>query len=94
MCNNIVSSPVGIALGAEQGGHIENIKVYNNIVYGGSSHGIVVTAWIGVNEGTKNNLQIVNNTVYKCGKGVWGGGIRVESKRVGNIIINNIKFSF
>jgi hypothetical protein len=60
--NNVVSAPVGIALGAEQGGHIENIKVYNNIIYGGSSHGIVITAWPAEEEGTKKNLTIVNNT--------------------------------
>lgn len=87
--NNVVTTPEGIALGAEQGGHIENIKVYNNIVYGSSSYGIVVTSWIGENEGTKRNVEIVNNTVYGCGWGDWGGGIRVETEKVENIIINN-----
>lgn len=93
--SNIVSTPVGIAIGAEQGGLAENVSVYNNIIHNCYYHGIEVTNWVMPNTGYKKNIYIINNTVYKCGylSGSYpsGNGIFIESEHNldSNFVINN-----
>ncbi|MBD3383972.1 hypothetical protein GF407_03505 [candidate division KSB1 bacterium] len=93
--NNVVSTPVGIAVGAEQGGTVENVHVYNNIVYNCYSTGISITNWVSPYTGVKKRIYVLNNTVYGCGHfvGAWpvGGGIYLESRvpEDEDIIISN-----
>ncbi len=93
--NNVVSTPVGIAVGAEQGGTVENVHVYNNIVYNCYSTGINITNWVSPYTGVKKHIYILNNTIYGCGHFVesWpaGGGIYLESRVAEdeNIVISN-----
>jgi hypothetical protein len=80
---NIVSTPFGIGIGAEEGGTIENIYVHNNIVYNCYYRGITITNWVYPNAGPKKHIYIVNNTICRCGNITdgWpdGGGIYIES---------------
>ncbi|MBN2571204.1 MAG: right-handed parallel beta-helix repeat-containing protein, partial [Ignavibacteriales bacterium] len=93
--SNLVSTPHGIAIGAEEGGHVDNVKVYNNIVYKCYSTGIEITNWVEPNTGSKSNIYILNNTVHNCGhlSGTWpvGNGIYVSSKHPddSNFVIRN-----
>jgi chitodextrinase len=58
----------GIALGAEQGGTLTNINVYNNVVDQWSDHGITVQHWKANGGAVTNvytNISIFNNTLNK-----------------------------
>ncbi|MBN2382671.1 right-handed parallel beta-helix repeat-containing protein [bacterium] len=87
--NNISTAPVGIALSAEAGGTLENVWLYNNLVYDCSADGIIVTSWI--DNGPRRNIRIINNTVFNCGaSGLgWYGGIHIQSTNVEQITIRN-----
>ncbi len=72
---NDISTPVGIAVSAEQGGHVQNVNIYNNIVHDNNewndpAAGIQITNW-DTNPGTKDEIYIVNNTVYNNGRGIY-----------------------
>ncbi len=78
----------GFALGSEQGGLLENIRVYNNIAYNNK--------WVGIDlhscciaEHPVRNIQIVNNTLYNNGWDPWGGGISVSNSQAEQVLIRN-----
>jgi len=81
---NTCTTPIGIAVSSEEGGHTDSIRIFNNLVYNCYSTGIQITNWVRPNTGPKTNISIINNTVYHCGhlSGSWpvGQGIYVESK--------------
>jgi parallel beta-helix repeat protein len=83
----------GMACGAENGGTLENIKFYNNLVYENGAVGIGVEGGWGVNgvHHYFNNIYIYNNTVYNnryLGLN-WGWGIHVNAAEGENIYIKN-----
>ena len=95
--SNVVSASVGIAVGSEEGGHTDSVRVYDNVVHDCYSTGIQITNWVTPNTGPKTNISIVNNTVHRCGhmSGSWpvGNGIYVESRHPedgGFVIRNNV----
>ena len=72
--NNLVydCDPVGISVAAEDGGQLEDIQVFNNIIRGSAWYGIVVASW-GV-EGAPHpirNIEIVNNTIIDNNSGLY-----------------------
>lgn len=81
----------GLMVASEQGGVLENIFVYNNIVYANGFNGIGISACCaGVSTHPIRSVKIVNNTCYNNGLSGWGGGILVyENPEVQNIIIRN-----
>lgn len=83
--SNISAAPEGIAISAEQGGVVERVNVYNNVIPATGAYGIVVTDWMPGVEGVKRDIKIVNNTVF----GATYGGIGVISGNVENIVIEN-----
>ncbi|MDD3052681.1 MAG: right-handed parallel beta-helix repeat-containing protein [Candidatus Cloacimonetes bacterium] len=91
--SNVVSTPVGIAVGAEEGGHSDNVRVFNNIVHHCFYHGIIITNWNSYTFGWKTNISIINNTVYRCGNpyGYSSHGIYIASIHPldNNFIIRN-----
>jgi hypothetical protein len=87
--NRVYEVSLGIAIGAEQGGHVQDVQVFNNLVHHTKSHGILVTDWMGSDEGTKKNISIFNNTVVANGSGGYGGGLSIESSRIENITVYN-----
>lgn len=95
--SNISTTPVGIAVSSEEGGHTDSIRIFNNLVYDCYQTGIQITNWVVPNTGPKTNISIVNNTVYNCrhltGSYPVGHGIYVESKHADDenyVVSNNI----
>ncbi|MEW6368416.1 MAG: right-handed parallel beta-helix repeat-containing protein [Acidobacteriota bacterium] len=81
----------GIGLASEEGGLLENIRVYNNIVYRNPWVGIEVSDWGEGASRPMKRIEIVNNTLWENGI-PWGGGITCQNPDVqsGSIIRNNI----
>jgi parallel beta-helix repeat protein len=81
----------GIRVGAEEGGNVSNVKIYNNVLYNIAQSGIILANWTGSGSEPKfSNISIYNNTTYNTGvKG--GGGINIQgSQNSGLTIRNNI----
>jgi hypothetical protein len=82
----------GIALASEKGGLLENVYVYNNIIYNNRYCGILLSS-----AGTGNtlgqhplkNIWITNNTIYNNGWIGYGGGIKVDNPNAQKTIIRN-----
>jgi hypothetical protein len=84
--NEVYDSGYGIGLACEQGGTINGVNIYNNVVRKTASNGIEITSYGG---GQRNNIKIFNNTVYGN-----RGGINVAPTAITNIeIYNNISAS-
>jgi hypothetical protein len=87
-----VSEYNGIALASEMGGLLENIAIYNNVVYQNHYVGLDVSVNdSGSPDGTHpmSNLDIVNNTFSDNGRDAWGGGILVDNPDAENVVIRN-----
>ncbi len=83
--------PMGICVGAENGGLLENIKIYNNLCYDNKAVGIGVQGeeWGEDTLHPIRNIYITNNTLYNNGYDVWGAGIEVNGDLTENIFIQN-----
>jgi parallel beta-helix repeat protein len=78
----------GLSMGSEQGGLLENIKVYNNVAYNNKWVGIDLHACCIASHPVRN-MQIVNNTLYNNGWDPWGGGISVSNPQATQTVIRN-----
>lgn len=87
---NIIHDGVnGFFLATERGGLLENIKLYNNIIYNNDNVGISIPRVRSASVQPLKNIQIINNTLYHNGFGSWGGGIRVNNQEAQEIVIRN-----
>jgi parallel beta-helix repeat protein len=77
----------GIAIASEEGGLLENVKVYNNIAYG-NLVGLSMFDCCAASTPIKD-IQIINNTFYNNGWDPWGGGILLENPDAQNVTIRN-----
>lgn len=69
----------GIALASEQGGLLERVRVYNNILYHNKFVGIWLSACCpGVASHPLRDIIIINNTLFNNGWQPWGGGIGLD----------------
>jgi len=89
--DNIVHDcPDGLSVAAEAGGLLENVVIYNNIVYNSRFVGITIADWgKPILEHPMKDIKVINNTFYDNGRGDWGGGISVENPNVENVVIRN-----
>jgi len=96
--NNIVHDALeGISITDEiNTGSLTNVRVFNNIVYNNRVNGIVIsdnTDGLPVGDGPKQNIAIINNTVFHNGYALagWGGGITVVTKNPAsnNLVVRN-----
>jgi len=89
--NNVVHDcSVGLAVAAENGGLLENVRIYNNLAYKNKHDGIVVAGWgEPVPHHPIKDVWIVNNTLYHNGLPNWGAGIMVENSDATGIVIRN-----
>lgn len=84
------SDSCGISVASEMGGLLENIRIYNNIVYRNPYVGIEVSDYGAAASRPMRRIEIINNTIWKNGI-PWGGGITCQNPDVqsGVIIRNN-----
>lgn len=86
------ASEDGIRMGAEHGGTMSNIKIYNNVLYNIAQSGIAISNWTepGYNQPKFSTVSMYNNTIYNSGI-KSGGGIDIQgSQSTGINIRNNI----
>jgi hypothetical protein len=67
--NVAYNSYVGFIISSEQGGTVENVRVYNNLAYNNRTGGFAIPWWSGTKDGIKRNIQFVNNTAFNNGYG-------------------------
>jgi len=93
--NIIHDNGAGVSLASENGGLLENVKIYNNVIYENRSNGLEIGDWgeAGVSERPIQNITFINNTVYNNGSNEWGGGIQLENPDAKDIVIRNNIFS-
>jgi len=78
---------MGFSLASEQGGLLENIRLYNNIAYNN-----LVGLWLSaccIATHPFKDITIINNTFAYNGQDGWGGGIGIENTQVQNVVIRN-----
>ena len=81
--NIVYNCKQGIALSSESGGLLKDILVSNNITHHNVNYGITVPGWNG--DGPRENIRIVNNTVY----GNDAGGISISTRNIYRLDIHN-----
>jgi hypothetical protein len=81
----------GFTIASEQGGLLENVRVYNNVAYGNAFYGLGISDCCpGPASHPMRNIQIVNNTFYDNGRGEYGGGIAVgQNPDIEGLVIRN-----
>ncbi len=90
-----LKSTDGIQIASECGGLLENVKIYNNIVYGCECNGIGLfdQGCIG-RAHPMRDIKIVNNTIYNngsnsCDGNTWGGAIIIDNPEAENSVVKN-----
>lgn len=81
--NTVYRCRYGIAIASEKGGLVKDILISNNITHNNREFGIVVAKW--VNNGRRENIRIVNNTVY----GNVVGGINIGTTNLYRVYLHN-----
>jgi hypothetical protein len=78
----------GFIVSSEQGGTVENVRVYNNIAYNNTGDGFSIVWWSGTKDGLKKNIQFFNNTSYNNRVGFSN-----QSPLNENVVVRNNLFS-
>ncbi len=93
---------IGIAVGAEAGGTLENVEVYNNVSSGCHGMGIFIANWNSTWQNPTSysylyNINVHHNTYYDCVRGIAIGtgrtyidGLQIHYNLFSNNIIGNI----
>lgn len=77
----------GFSVASEEGGYVENIKFYNNLVYNNPGVAMIIP-WY--SKGQIDNITITSNTFYNNGIGYgYRGGIILEYDRVNGVVVRN-----
>jgi len=87
---NLLVDAKGITLGSEQGGTVENIRVFNNVIVRSYSSGILLseTGHGHGGDGPRRNIHIFNNSIYDC-RNHGTSAIYILSTNIENIVIQN-----
>ncbi|HRJ41356.1 MAG: right-handed parallel beta-helix repeat-containing protein [Caldilineaceae bacterium] len=85
-----IAADDGIALAAEAGGGLENIRIYNNLSMG-NLVGLKVSDCCDDLAPTHpmTDVYIFNNTFYGNGGTEWGGGLHIANPHVSNLVARN-----
>jgi len=78
---------MGFSLASEQGGTLENIRLYNNIAYNN-----LVGLWLSAcctETHPFQDITVINNTFAYNGRDGWGGGIGIKNTQVQSVTIRN-----
>jgi hypothetical protein len=80
----------GIALASENGGLLENVRVYDNLSYRNGYNGLMVGGYGDpVPHRPIEKIEIVNNTFHGNGAPEWGGGILLDNAELKEAIVRN-----
>lgn len=88
--SNRLETAGGITVGSEQGGIVENVRIFNNVVFRPWSSGIALSD-TGVGEGgdgPRRKIQIFNNTIFGS-RNHGTSAIYLLSTNVAEIVIRN-----
>jgi hypothetical protein len=78
----------GFSIGSEQGGLLENVRVYNNIAYNNRYVGLTLhNCCPDSPTHPVRGITVTNNTFYNNGWTTWGGGIAVDNPDAQNVVI-------
>jgi Right handed beta helix region len=88
--SNYLENAKGITIGSEQGGIVEHINVFNNIIMNSYSSGILISETGDGNggNGPRKNIHIFNNTIWGT-RNHGTSSIYILSKNIENILIEN-----
>ncbi len=88
--NNVhdITNASGFSVASEQGGLLENIRIYNNIAYNTELSGMEFSAAGDSSTHPMRDITVINNTFYNNGA-VWGGGIFIENSDASGIVLRN-----
>jgi hypothetical protein len=88
--NLVHDCSLGAAVAAEAGGLLEDVRIFNNVIYSNEWVGIEVAGWgEPVPAHPINNVTIINNTIIDNGIS-WGGCILIEDNPdVDTVVIRN-----
>ena len=76
---------MGFSLAGEQGGPLEDVRLYDNIAYDNQCG-----LWLSdLGHPTFKDVDIVNNTFVDNGRDGWGVGIGIETQQLTNVLIRN-----
>lgn len=79
----------GYAISTENGGLLENVRVYDNLAFRNRHVGLTVGAWGEKTTHAMNGVAVVNNTLTGNGIGKWGGGLQINNPEARGIVIRN-----
>ncbi len=80
----------GLAVASEAGGLLENVRIYNNVVYHNRWLGLAVAGWgEPVPSHPMQDIIVVNNTFHDNGWTDWGGGISIDNPDAAGVVLRN-----
>lgn len=80
----------GLQFASEQGGLLENLKIYNNVFFNNQILGIQGHDCCSPPPNHPvQNVEMVNNTLYNNGLGGWGPGIGIGNPQATGLVIRN-----
>jgi hypothetical protein len=81
----------GIVLASENGGRLENIRIFNNLVYNSKMEGLLMTNWVGVaGSHYMSGIHIINNTFFNNGStDAWAPSLSISNPEAINVVIRN-----
>ncbi|NLE59037.1 MAG: DUF1565 domain-containing protein [Planctomycetes bacterium] len=79
----------GIVAASEMGGLLENVSIFNNVVFHNEFVGIHIIPNGLVPDSPMDNIQVVNNTVVNNGWDDFGGAIAVDNTAATDIVLRN-----
>jgi hypothetical protein len=86
--NTVHDNGNGILTASETGGFLEDVSIFNNLVYHNEFYGIAVTRNGTAPLHPARGITIVNNTVWNNGY-TWGGGIAVDNPDATEVVVRN-----
>jgi hypothetical protein len=92
--NNVMHDCMfGISIGAETGGQLSNVRVYNNLIYDMPGPGLSVQNWGSATSAHPiDDVVLTNNTIYNTGND-WGGAVLLENSDAANVTVQNNIFA-
>jgi hypothetical protein len=73
---------------SEAGGLLEDIRIYNNIVYDNQWMGFLISVCCS-EQHQMRDISVTNNSFYSNGRSGWGGGIMIENPAITDITVRN-----